>query len=421
MEEAPYSRSVPSLPDGRPALDRAGRVAAFETRPDLPASFEQHTGDAAVLIDLEHEQPLFERNADTVRAAASLTKIVTMYVVLDEIERGAISLDDLVVVDARADWRGMPAGSSLMFLNEGDEVTWHELLLGLSIASGNDAAHAVAYELSGGIDPFADRMNEAVARAGIKDVYFTEPSGISADNEIRAGAFAQFLRHYVRRFPDALAKYHSRESISLPKENRNPAPGAGRFRNRNRLVAEYPGADGLKTGYIGASGYNIAASAERDGRRLISVVLGVDGNTHDEGGRRREREAGELLDYGFEQFDYIDLELNRAPTVRIPGSGILPVRMPPVRMIAAWATAASGMEATGGAGEPRVRLNLVSELRAPVAAGNMVGYVDVFLGDERVAWQPVYAAEEVAPGNGILDRIAHAAAWWRGVPGGSIE
>ncbi len=405
MGDPPHGRSLPAVPEGPAAGDQPQRVSAFDSRPGVPASFDEHTADSAVLIDLEQDEPLYERNADAPRAAASLTKIVAMYVVLDELERGSISIDDTVTPDPRADWRRMPAGSSLMFLREGESVSWHELLLGLAVASGNDAAYAVAYEISGSIESFAERMNDAVERAGIDGLHFTEPSGIASDNEINAAAFAEFLRHYIRRFPEAIAEYHARESVSFPKNGREPVPGAAEFRNRNRLVSEFNGADGLKTGYIRASGYNLAGSAERDGRRLVSVVLGVEGNSHNEGGRRRAEEAGDILDYGFDAFSYAELELNGSPQVRVAGADSVRVHMPPVRMLTA-----------GGGQEPRARLHLVSELRGPISRGDPVGYVDVFLGQRQVAWQPVFAAENVPVGRGLVDRLSHTAAWWRGVP-----
>lgn len=401
--QPPYALDVPALPDGDPAVERTRRVAAFERAPELPDSFEEHTAESAVLIDLEHDAPLYERNADTRRAAASLTKLVTMYVILDELDRGGISLEDRVFPDPRADWREMPPGSSLMFLREGEAVTWHELLLGLSVASGNDAAYAAAYELSGSIDSFADRMNDAVAKAGVEQLHFTEPSGIAADNEIRAGAFAEFARHYVERFPEAVAEYHGRESVTIADENVE-------FRNRNQLVSDYVGADGLKTGYIPASGYNIVATAERDGRRLVSVLLGVEGDSHTEGGRRRESEAAELLDYGFDSFEYAELEPRNAPKVRVPGAGPVRTRVPPVRIIA-----------SSAGDELHAELNLASELRGPFEAGDTIGYVDVIRGDRRISWQPVYAAEDASVGNGIGGRAAHAAAWWRGVPVGGMD
>ena len=178
---------------------------------------------AAILIDAETGSILYEKNADRVIPPASMTKLVVMYVVFQEIATGAISLDDIVPLPPESWAVNAPPASSLMFLGEGQTVTLRELLLGLAVASGNDAAVAVAHYVSGSVDSFIERMNLEMKKLGLEKTHFVEPSGYSELNVTTPREFATFARQYILRYPEALRDYHSQLSISYPQEKNLPS------------------------------------------------------------------------------------------------------------------------------------------------------------------------------------------------------
>jgi len=278
-------------------------VSLYPEAPEIDAR-------SAILLDYDSATVLFEHNADEIIPPASLTKVVGMHTVFEAVDRGEAALTDLVEVPEHAWARNMPRYSSLMFLGPDQEVTLEELVYGLAIPSGNDAAIAVAEHIADGVPEFVAQMNEEMRRLGLERTRFVEPSGLSPENQTTAREFLQFLYDYLERRPDALERFHALEEYAYPLD-RNRSPGNGEptitQRNRNVLLREYDGADGIKTGYIPASRYNLAFSAERDGRRLIGVLLGVPGDTHLEGSAERARQAAALLDYGFEEFETVTL------------------------------------------------------------------------------------------------------------------
>ena len=406
-------RASVQLPDA-PRFD--GQRAVLISQPARPG-FDHHTAESAVLLDLDSGERLYSRNSSAEQVAASLTKLVTMYVILEAVEDGRIRLDERFEPHPSSWWTEMAAGSSLMFLGADQRVSWDSLLAGLAVASGNDAAVAAAYELSGTVERFVDEMNDAMARFGVEGMAFSEPAGISAGNRITADAFADFLAHYVERFPWAIERYHALEAFEFPDDEVYQSGRQMRpivHTNRNLLIGSYAGADGLKTGYIRASGYNIAATAERDGRRLISVVLGVDGADHRAGGERRAEEAADLLDFGFDAFVRADLRPKHLPAVSVVGAepehtgpeGTLPLRIDgaPVLMVE------SDVERLQG------RIVAADRVRAPASPGDIVGYVEYFVGDELAGWSAIRVGDSVDTAGGVFGWVRRAVATVRGVP-----
>ncbi len=262
---------------------------------------------SAVLVDARTGAVLYEKAPDTVIPPASLTKLMTLHLIYEALARGAFTRDSLVPVSPRADTRNIPAGSSLMFLEVGQRVTVLELMKGLVVSSGNDAAVAAAELVAGSVPAFVDLMNREARRLELEHTRFADPAGLSAENATTAREYARFCRHYILEHPESVDEIHALRVFAYPLEHNLPASGshvpfAVEQRNRNLLVGCYPGADGLKTGYIDESGYNLAVTAERDGMRLLAVVLGVAGRSHWEGGENRARVGAVLLDYGFEHF-----------------------------------------------------------------------------------------------------------------------
>lgn len=241
--------------------------------PDLKAR-------SAVLMDAATGMVLFEKNPDEQIPPASLTKLMTIYVAEKEAERRGIPLDEPVRLPKQSWAVNQPPRSSLMFLAQGQIVSLNELFLGMSIPSGNDAAVAVALNFSPTIDAFAKMMNREAVEIGMNDTVFVEPSGISEENLTTARDFAVFCREYLRLYPGNLKKYHSVTQFAYPKASNLRPSMQNRVEtivqgNHIGLIYSFDGVDGLKTGYIDESGYNIALTAERNGTRFIAVILGV--------------------------------------------------------------------------------------------------------------------------------------------------
>jgi D-alanyl-D-alanine carboxypeptidase (penicillin-binding protein 5/6) len=248
---------------------------------------------------------LLVKNPDEVIPPASLTKLMTMHIVFEEIAAGGISLDE-EIIPPRESWAvNQPPRSSLMYLNVGQRTTIRELLLGLAVPSGNDAAVAAALRFAPSVRDFAAEMNREARRLGLTNTRFVEPSGVSENNLTTAADFARFCREYLRRHPESLKNFHSVREFAYPKAENVAAAFRDDPRtiiqpNRNALLKTLPGVDGLKTGYIDEAGYNIALTAERHGTRFILVLLGAPARPG--GDRIRDADGEAILSWAFENF-----------------------------------------------------------------------------------------------------------------------
>ncbi|MHC1789444.1 D-alanyl-D-alanine carboxypeptidase family protein [Solidesulfovibrio sp.] len=234
---------------------------------------------SALVTEYGTGKTLYSQDADRRIPPASLTKVMTMYIVFDLVASGQASFADRIKISRRAD----ATGGSSMGLRTGEVVTLDELMRGMAVASGNDACVAVAEHL-GGVPRFVDMMNRKARELGMTNTTFKNPNGLPAPGQFTtARDLTKLAVSYLRRHPQAL-RYHSTTEI-----NHN---GAVRG-NTNRLLGSCDGVDGIKTGYVDASGYNIIATAKRGDSRVIAVVLG--GRTK----QVRNREATRILDASF--------------------------------------------------------------------------------------------------------------------------
>ena len=260
---------------------------------------------AAVLIDAETGTALYLKNPDEEISPASLTKLMTMHLVMTEAANGRVSLDEIIPIGTESWAQNQPVRSSLMFLAPGQIVSLREIMLGLAVSSGNDAAVAAALRLAPTVRDFAAMMTLEARRMGLAKTRFTEPSGISEHNMTTAAEFTAFCREYLLRHPQSLAEFHSVETFAYPKAHNVPETFRGHPNtivqaNRNALLKTFPGVDGLKTGYIDEAGYNIALTAERNGSRFIAVILGAPASPG--GDRLRDEDGRRLLSWAFENF-----------------------------------------------------------------------------------------------------------------------
>lgn len=263
---------------------------------------------AAIIYDMESEAILFEQNADEPIPPASLTKIMSMFLAWDHINAGHATLQTPVHISRAAEL----AGGSSMGLKAGETVPLGKLLLGMAVSSGNDASHAVGEFVGGSVEAFVKMMNARAASLGMKNSHFSNPHGMPASDQlVTARDMLALARAYLRAHPQSLQLHNT----TIIEHN------GKRTWNKNPLLNQYPGADGLKTGWVRASGHNLVFTATKNGKRLLGVILGAPDATV------RAAEACRLLDAGFlvcenEQvsvaaaLDTIPLELNRIDALK---------------------------------------------------------------------------------------------------------
>ncbi len=247
----------------------------------------------AILLDTSTNTILFEKNADTPFPPASMSKLMTIYYAFEAIKQGEMSLMDEVVVSDEA-WRNWNNRGSTMFLRARDVVTVADLLRGIIVLSGNDACVVLAEHMAGSEELFVEWLNAKAVDLGMQNSQFRNSTGWPADGHIMSARdLAKLSLLLVNEFPDLYPMFAEREY--LYKDFRS-----NRY-NRNPLLSRFPGADGLKTGHTEESGYGLASSAERDGRRLVLVVSGLASKS------ARMRESQRLMQYGFRNFSHYPL------------------------------------------------------------------------------------------------------------------
>jgi D-alanyl-D-alanine carboxypeptidase (penicillin-binding protein 5/6) len=360
---------------------------------------------AAVLMDAATGVTLYNKNGEDLISPASLTKLMTMHIALKEVAEGRASLDEIVDLPRQSWAISQPPRSSLMFLSAGQRVSLRELLLGLAISSGNDAAVAVALRFAPDIASFAERMTEEGRSLSMMNTRFVEPSGISEYNFTTALEFASFCREYLILHPEALKDYHSVAEFAYPKaENvaepyRND-PKTWVQRNRNTLLGEVEGVDGLKTGYIDEAGYNIALTAERDGTRFVAIILGAPASPG--GDRIRDEDGRTLLEWGFSNFKTLRTVSPPVEPVRVWKGRTNWVDLVPEDGEAAGTGGGYAWTLTtyaGRGGSLYWETELTNPLLAPLPAGSIAG--TLILNDEFGELQriPLVTAGEVERGN----------------------
>lgn len=237
-----------------------------------------------LVIDATTGHELAALDPDIALAPASLTKIMTSYVVFHALQQGQIGLDDEVTISEKA-WR-MPG--SRMFVEVGKRVSVEDLLMGMIVQSGNDASVALAEHVAGDESVFADMMNQYAARLGMSSTHFANATGLPAEGHVTtARDLAMLARAMIAEFPDYYS-WHAIRDFTFNEITQS---------NRNRLLWRDPSVDGLKTGHTDDAGYCLVASAERDGMRVISVVLGTASE------KARADGSLALINYGFRFFE----------------------------------------------------------------------------------------------------------------------
>jgi D-alanyl-D-alanine carboxypeptidase (penicillin-binding protein 5/6) len=327
------------------------------------------------LLDTLSGQTLAAGNAAEKRDPASLTKLMTAYLVFDALRAKALIPSQMVTVSQKA-WR---AEGSRMFIEPRKAVSVDELLRGMIVQSGNDASVALAELVSGSEEAFVEKMNREAARLGLAGTHFVNATGISDPQHYSTAAdMAQLAAALIRDYPEYYPIYSQKEF----RYNNITQP------NRNRLLWTDPYVDGVKTGHTESAGWCLVASAKRGDRRLLTVVLGANSDAG------RAAEAQKLLNWGFQAFD----------TVQLYQSG------KPVSTLRVWKGAQAEIKAgfladryltlpKGKAGNLALTLEAQEPLVAPVARAQRVGVVKVALEGRPMAEFPLIALEDVPPAN----------------------
>ncbi|WP_064789222.1 D-alanyl-D-alanine carboxypeptidase family protein [Thalassospira indica] len=264
-----------------------GSVMAMSTSFARAQAIETSAREAFIM-DFDTGAVLLDKEGDTLTEPASMTKMMTVHMLFKYIKDGRVSMDDTFHVSEKA-WR---KGGSKMFVEVNSNVSVSDLLHGIIVQSGNDAAIVVAEGIGGSEEAFAEAMTEEARAIGMTKSVFKNATGWPADGHlVTVHDLAILARDTIRNFPDLYELYSVKEFTynGIRQPNRNP------------LLGTSAGVDGLKTGHTEAAGYGLTASAERDGRRLILVVNGLDSV------RERRTESQKLLDWGFREFDNYDL------------------------------------------------------------------------------------------------------------------
>lgn len=351
---------------------RGFTASAAEFTPATTADFDVPCA-AAILVDEDSGTVLYEKNADARRPIASITKVMTLLLTFEALEAGKISLDDFVPVSEHA----YHMGGSQIWLEPGEEMTLNDMLKAICISSANDAAVAVAEYVGGSEPAFAEMMNARAAELGMTNTHFVnacgldEPEHLSTARDVAAMSREMLLHHT-----------EVRDYCSIWMDTLRG--GATQLVNTNKLLKSYSGITGLKTGTTGKAGVCISASAERDGLRLIAVVLGA------ASGKERFQAASTLLDYGFSHFESAAAELPADAPLS------LPVKRGTAESVALTYTAPERcLMPKGESSTLQVALDLPQKLAAPIRAGETIGTVKISNGSAELASYPVTAAQDV--------------------------
>jgi D-alanyl-D-alanine carboxypeptidase (penicillin-binding protein 5/6) len=350
-----------------------GIPAAAQGEPAAAVPPPAVAAKAYLLVDVLSGQTLVAQNADEPREPASLTKLMTAYLVFRTLKDRELVPSQMVTVSERA-WR---AEGSRMFIEPKKTVSVDELLRGEIVQSGNDAAIALAEAVAGSEEAFVERMNREAARLGMKNTRFTNATGLPSPQQASTAAdLARVAGALIRDFPE----YYPLYSLKEYRYNNITQP------NRNRLLWTDPFVDGVKTGYTDAAGYCLIASAKRGPRRLLSVVLGASSDS------ARASESQKLLNYGFQFYDTVQLYQN--------GQAVSTLRV--------WKGAENSVPAgfiadqyvtlpKGQAQKLKLTMEAAEPLVAPVTRGQRVGAVKVTLEGKPLGEFALLALDDVAP------------------------
>jgi D-alanyl-D-alanine carboxypeptidase (penicillin-binding protein 5/6) len=337
---------------------------------------------SAVLIDRDTGTILYEKNGHKPLPPASITKVMTMLLIMEALDRGELKLTDKV----RTSEYAASMGGSQIFLEPGEEMTVDDMLKGIALASGNDASAAMAEHLAGTEKAFVEKMNERAKQLGMDDTTFMNSNGLPVPGHVSsAHDIALMSRELLKH--ERITKYTGLYQDYLRKDSKKPFW----LVNTNRLVRFYTGADGIKTGYTGEAKYCLTATAKRGNMRVIAVVMGEPDS------KIRNQEVSAMMDYAFNQYDsqpfYKENQVVRTVTVEKGKQETVNVVVPyRFSMLVKKGEKADQYQKV---------INLKAELKAPIKKGTKVGEVLIQKGGKTVSTVDLVAESSV-----------EKAGWW---------
>jgi D-alanyl-D-alanine carboxypeptidase (penicillin-binding protein 5/6) len=335
--------------------------------------------ESAILIDAHSGKTLFEKDAHKVLYPASMTKLMTLVLAMEDLAVGKIKMEDVIIASENAaSYRG-----SRIFLSPGEKLTLKELLLGIALASGNDASVAVAEHIAGSHETFVERMNKKAVELGMKNTHFVNSNGLHDSEHYTTAYDYSLLARYALNFPELL-KMCSVKHYRIRTETSRPF----QYDNKNKLLWFYPGTDGFKTGWTSDAKYCFTGTCQRDGLRLISVVMGVPvpkGHFND---------TKVLFNYGFSQFsfkafykedeviDEVDVGKGKTGKLEVVTEGKVGLTVPK--------------------GEDKgltTQVELNTLINAPVKKGEVVGQISIVKDEQILERTNLLAKEDVPKGS----------------------
>ena len=331
-------------------------------------------GKSALLMDVATGTILYEQNAHEKLAPASVTKVMTMLLIMEAIDSGKIRWEDMVTASESA----AAKGGSQIYLKVGETMSVEDMLKSIAVSSANDCACAMAEHLAGSEAAFVDRMNARAKELGMNDTNFVNCTGLddgedAANHRTSAHDIALMSRELLKNHPDI-----KRFTTIWMDSVRNGTFGLS---NTNKLIRFYSGATGLKTGFTSGAGYCLSATAEREGMELIAVVMGC------ETSQQRTAACKSMLDYGFANFAIISPDLTDSPSE-------VPVTLGKERSVQARLGADTGMLIDKAQrSSVTTEVTLEEEVTAPVSQGQRLGTMTVKAGEQILAEIPLVASE----------------------------
>jgi len=356
-------------------------VGVAQATPLLIPAAPQIAARGYILIDYHSGRVLAEKDADKRMPPASLTKLMTAYVVFHELKAGHIHMDDMVTVSKKA-WK---TGGSRMFLEVGTKVSVRDLLIGMLVDSGNDAAVALSQYVAGGEDSFTSLMNEYAHKLGMTNTHYVNATGLtnSPDHYTTPRDLTLLATAIIRQFPEY---YHffSIKKFTYDHITQN---------NWNILLFRDPNVDGMKTGHTEAAGYCLVASAKEGKMRLISAVMGTDSEN------ARASQSQKLLNYGFRFYETHKLYAAGAPlkTMRV-------WKGERENLTLGLAKPLYVTVPRGGYKQLKATMTVPATLEAPVSKGSKLGTVNIKLDGSMLAQRPLVALQSI-PEGGIMRRM----------------
>lgn len=335
-------------------------------------------GEACVLVDGVSGQTLYEQNVDKKWFPASITKIMTLVLALEAVDRGKAGMEDQVATSEYA----ASMGGSQVYLYAGETRTLHEMLIAIAVGSGNDASAAVGEHLAGSNEAFVEMMNAKAKELGMKGTHFANSHGLHDENHYTTAEDMAKLAVYALSVPKFL------EYTSIYEYDFRPDPKPLKLWNTNRLLKWYEGCDGMKTGYTPQAKRNLVSTAERNGLRLVAVVLGV------EAAQGHFTESMKLLNYGFNQFEFTALHKagDKIAAIDIGKGAVDQIDLAPVKNVGVIKKKGEEVKITS-------EITKSEFVTAPVKKGEKMGEITILKNGQPFEKIDLIACQDVARGS----------------------